>query len=258
MRRMLACWVAVGCLTPAPGVAAETRLTRARALSLARQMNPQVAARRAEQSEAEARKGQADAARWPSLELSVGSGPATKAALAPGSDIGSTRSAYDFDWSDLTVFVAGQARLLQPIYTFGKIGLRRAAAEHGIQAARARTRMTQAEVALEVARLYEAYLFAQDAELLFREGMRVAENAIERARARRAEGSPAFSEVDLLRLQLGRSAVALALNRSQTGMADARAGLEAYLGLPRGHRVSFEETSLEPVARVCPGLAPAA
>lgn len=251
MRRMLACWVAVGCLAQAQAVEARTKLTRSRALYLAKEQNPQVAASRAERTEAEARRGQADAALWPHVELEVGTGPAIKAELVPGTAVGSTRSAWDFEWDDLTVFVGGQARLVQPLYTFGKIARRRAAAAHGIEAATAQTRMTQAEVALAVARLYEGYLFAKDAELLAEEAKRIADNSLDQARALQEQGSTKFSESDILRLRVARSAAELALTQSRTGSDQARAGLEAYLGLAR-EGVTVSETALEPIGRVSP------
>ncbi len=250
MRRLLTCWTAVAALVLTTGAAAETRLSRARAIALARQQNPRVAASRAGEVEAAALKGQADAARWPRLELEAGAGPSEKAAIAPGTVVGSTRSAYDFSWSDLTVTVGGRLQVLQPLYTFGKIGYRRRAAAHGLEAAGAQTRMTQAEVALEVARLYELQLFAQEAELIFKEAVRIADRSVATARQRLQEGSTSFRELDLLRLRVAQSSARMALAQARTGIAQARAGLAAYLGLPQGGRLLFAEGGLGPVGRV--------
>ena len=219
-------------------------ITRAEALRRAVRPNPQVAAAAAEVAKAEALRGQADALRFPEVTLYGAFGPSQRAELVPGTAVQSTRSIFDTDWGDLTVTIGGRLELLQPLYTFGKIGLRREAARHGIEARRAQQAMTQAEVALEVARLYEGQLLARDMLRFAEEVEHTLQRSIADTRARMEEGVGDVSELDLLRLETAVSAARVVKNQAAAGLAQAGAGLVAYLGLPAGTQLEPAEPEL--------------
>jgi outer membrane protein TolC len=116
---------------------AET-LSRGSAIALALSQNPRVAAARAVESQAAARRSQVEAARLPTITATFGVGPSLKARLVPGSAVESTENAYgDVGLGDLSVVALGQLELIQPIYTFGKLDERWRAAGHEIQARQA-------------------------------------------------------------------------------------------------------------------------
>ncbi len=221
------------------------QLSRPTVINRALGHNPQVAAAHSREAQSKAEKLQADSARYPQVSVEIGVGPSLRAELVPGSAVESTRSRYELSTRDLSVVVGGRLSVLQPLYTFGKIDGFRDAARHGLQARRAQTRMTQAEIALEVARLYEALLFARDATRFFEE----LENYVERAIISTQErlNGDSVTEQDLLRLQTSLGAVRLSLHYASAGQQQARAGLVAYLGLSPGASLEAREDQLLPL-----------
>jgi outer membrane protein len=222
-------------------------MSRGGAIARALGNNPQIAARRAVEAQAEARRAQVDAARFPRVTLSLGVGPSLKAELVPGSAVQSTENAYgDVGLNDLSIVLGGQLEVLQPLYTFGKIDEREHATEHEIAARRAQTEMTRAELAVTVARLYESLLLARDAGLFLDETAHWLARSIEDAE-RELAANTGLREEDLLRLRAAMGAVRLGLNQARAGQRQAEAGLVAYLGLPRGSSIETKERGLEPL-----------
>ena len=249
MRPILAALLLASALLAATAnVRAEQQLSRGSVVARALQQNPQVAAARSRQTQAEAEKAQANSARWPEITVELGVGPSLRAELVPGSGVESTRSRYELSASDLSVVVGGRVNVVQPLYTFGKIDGFRSAAAHGVRAREAQARMTQAEVAIEAARLYETLLFARDAQRFFEELQNYVERSILSSEERLS--TEAVTEQDVLRLQTALAAVKLSLHYAQAGQEQARAGLVAYLGLPPATTFVVREDQLLPVRMV--------
>src|SRR5512145_1223068 len=124
----------VNALVSTAASAQAEQLSRASVVVRALRQNPQLAAARSRQAQAEAEQTQADSARWPEITVELGVGPSLRAELAPGSGVESTRSRYELSASDLSVVVGGRLNVLQPLYTFGKIDGFRSAAAHGVRA----------------------------------------------------------------------------------------------------------------------------
>jgi outer membrane protein TolC len=226
-------------------------LSRTSALLRALEQNPKIAESRAEIAEAKAKKDQAHAARMPDLSLEAGVAPGLRAKLVPGTAVESTKSWTDVSIDDLSIVVGGRASVVQPLYTFGKIGHRADAAEHGVRAKEAETEMTAADVALDVARLYEQHLFASDAEMFFQEIVFTIGRSIEDTRERlRAPKSDDVSESDLLRFETAHSAALVAQHQAAWNAATTLEGIRAYLAIPRGTRVEIAEPHLEPIGPV--------
>ena len=88
------------------------------------------------------------------VTFTAGIGPSMKATVVPGTQVESTKSLYhDLSVSDLSAVFLGNLTAIQPLYTFGKIAIRQEAADAGLRAREAQTRMTKADVAFEVAQL---------------------------------------------------------------------------------------------------------
>jgi outer membrane protein len=220
-------------------------LSRGAAIARALKQSPQLAAARAVEEQAEARHGQAGAARFPTLTVSVAVGPSLKAKLVPGSAVQSTQNAYgDVGWNDLSIVVGGQLQALQPLYTFGKIDFREQAAEHEIRARRAQSEMTRADVAFSVASLYEGMLLAREAERFLAETEHWLERTVENT-ARQIAADTGMTEQDLLRLQAAMAALQLAHNPASAAQRQAQAGLVAYLGFPAGTELDASEPGLD-------------
>ena len=227
----------------AQGENTASTLTRSAAITRALTQNPQVAAARAAESEAAARKGQAEAARLPAVSLVLGAGPSLKAERRPGT-ADSVKSTYDVGFDDLTASFGGQLDITQPLYTFGKIAHRHDAASHELNARKAQTQMTQAQLAVTVAQVYEGYLFARDAERFFSETEHWLMRTEEDTRTEIESGADT-PEKDLLRLQAAIGAIRLGLHQAQASRRQAAAGLRAYLNLPKGEPSEPSEPALE-------------
>jgi outer membrane protein TolC len=236
---------------PAGGSGRARTLDRRSAIREALAQNPQIAAARAEEAAVAAQQRQVSALHWPIVSLTGGVGPALTAELVPGTAVQSTRTTYsDFRFSDLSAVFLGELTVIQPLYTFGKIALRGEAAARGRQAREAQTRMRKADVALEVARLYEGYLMARDFERFFDETIHWLESTLETTQDKLAKKVANTSERDVLRVQTAMALARMGVNLARAGMAQARAGLVAYLGLPGGEQVEVAEVELVPVGRV--------
>jgi outer membrane protein TolC len=113
--------------------------------------------------------------------------------------------------------VGGSVSLVQPLYTFGKIDSVLDAAAHGVKARGAMVLATEADVALEVAKLYESLLLAREATRFAEE----LENSLSRTLVatdqRVAAHAPEVGEKDVLRLQAALSAVRIVLLASASG-----------------------------------------
>jgi outer membrane protein TolC len=228
-----------------PAAAAAAPLTRRRALDLALRGNPQIAAARADVEAVVAQKRQAKALAFPIITLDVGLGPAQQATLVPGSGIQSTETSFSLN--ALSVFFRGDLEIIQPLYTFGKISNRKAAAEHGIRARQAQVEMTRADVALEVARLYESFLYARDAQRLFEEIEHILDGSIGTTKDHMKQQKGNVDEQDLLRLQTTRALAGYGLDHAVAGARAAQAGLAAYLGIALADALPGEDT-LVPIA----------
>lgn len=226
-------------------------LSRAYVLRRAASRNPQVASTRAEVLRAQAQQGQVRAARFPDVEVVAAAATSLQADLVDDQTNGvqSTRSAYDFDLGrDLSVAFGGQITVIQPLYTFGKIDLRADAAERAERAARAQVEMTQADVALEAAKLYEGHLYAK-AVLLFVSSVEdIAKKSLEETEFLLEEGSPDVKPQDKLRLQAALGVAALARHRAEAGLDQSREGLRAYLDLPDDAEIVLEDEYQDPIA----------
>ncbi|HXI56558.1 MAG TPA: TolC family protein [Polyangia bacterium] len=234
-----------------PGVAFARTLDRRGAIRAALVQNPQVAAARAEEAAAQAQLRQVDAARAPMLTLDGGVGPSLVASLVPGTATQSIQDQYrNFRWSDLSAVFVGELRVIQPLYTFGKIALRGEAASHGLRARQAQTRMQRADVAFEVAQLYESCLYARDVERFLNEIDHWLDSTLQATQTKLVEGAGSVTDRDVLRLQSARALAAMGLNQARAGLAQARGGLAAYLGIPADEPLTFAEEDLVPVGRV--------
>ena len=107
--------------------------------------------------------------------------------------------------------------------------------------------MQRADVAFEVARIYEAHLLARDAERFFDEMLHWMNSTLEATQEKLAADAANVSERDVLRLQSARALAEMGLQEARTGMIQSRAGLAAYLGLPEGEEIVVAEQELLPV-----------
>lgn len=247
----LALAVAVALSCALAGRATARKLDRWTAVKTALAQNPQIAAARAEEEVLRAQRRQVTAAHMPIVALSLGVGPSDKATLVPGTSVTSVQQQYkNFTWNQLSVLFLGNLTVIQPIYTFGKIAKRGEAAEHGLRARQAQTRMQSADVAFEVAQLYEAMLYARDAGRFFQEMKDWLEKILQQTEEMVAKKVGHANERDILRIQAGLGMADLGIHEANAGEAEARAGLCAYLGYPQSEVLEPAEDELAPVGPI--------
>ena len=166
-----------------------------------------------------------DAARWPIVTLDAGVGPSLQATLVPGTAAQSVEQQYrNLRLSDLSAAFVGNLSVIQPLYTFGKIATRQEAAAHGLRAREAQTRMQRSDVAFEVARIYEGYLLARDADRFLAETIHWLESTLESTQDRLAQRRHHVTERDVLRLQAAMGLAWIGLNQARAGEAQAHGG----------------------------------
>jgi outer membrane protein TolC len=238
-RRALATAVLAWACVTGPGARGKT-LDRRGAVAAALAQNPQIAAARAEEAVLEAERAQVRAAHLPAITLDAGIGPSDKATLIPGTDM-SVEQQYHGVFNTLSAVFIGNVSVIQPLYTFGKIALRGEAAQAGLRARQAQTRMKKADVAFAVAQLYEGFLYARDAERFFHEMDHWLEATLEQTENMVEKHMGNANERDILRIQAALGLAAMGLNAARAGQAEARAGLAAYLGLGEAFDVVEDE-----------------
>jgi outer membrane protein TolC len=223
-------------------------LDRQAAIRAALAQNPQIAAARAEEAAMKALGRQADALRWPIVSTTAGVAPGLKATLVPGTSVTSVEKQYsNWDIADLTTVFLANITIVQPLYTFGKIAIRQEAAAHGLRAREAQTRMQRADVAFEVARIYESYLMAREAFRFFGETVHWLESTLEGTQDRLSKNVKGVTDRDVLRLQAAIGPAEMGVHQGEAGMAQAMAGLQAYLALPMSETIAFPDDEQVPV-----------
>jgi len=245
----LVCTVLAGGAAAAPPTV--VTLDRRGAIHLALSQNPRIAAARAEEAVVAAQRRQVDAARFPIVGLDAGVGPSLKATLVPGTAVQSVERGYsDLKVADLSAVFLANLTVAQPLYTFGKIALRQEATDHGVLARRAQTRMERADVAFEVAQLYESYLLARDAGRFLGEVLHWLQSTEDTTAAKLADQVANVSDREVLRLNAATGLARMGMSQALAGQAQAEAGLVAYLGLPVGQTLAVAELDLEPVGHL--------
>lgn len=233
----------------APSATATVTVSRLEVIRRAAELNPQVASARAEIQRYEALQDQVFAARFPTISMTVGVATSLQADVVTPNGVDSRRSAYDdFSFDQLSAAFIGQLQAIQPLYTFGKIDLRGEAADHGLSARKAQVRMTQGDIALEAAKIYEGLIYAK-AVLLFLDDLKgIAEKSLEQTEELIEEGAPDVSEQDILRVKSAQGLANLGRTEAEAGVSQATEGIRAYLSLPKGVTIIAADEYLEPVS----------
>lgn len=227
-------------------------LDRGEALRRVLKLNPQITAQQAEELRAKARIGQVNAVKWPQLSLLAGVATGFSAENSDRSQNGvrsELEAIGEFNIDQVRPTFLGQVTITQPLYTFGKIGKREAAAKASLKAAKAQTRLKASEVAVEFANIYESHLYAKDIKLFVTDILGVVEGSIEETQIRLEAEAFDVTRQDLLRLQAGLGAAKLILNQANAGISQTLEGLRAYLQLPHDTEFKTKEAHLDPVSK---------
>ena len=147
---------------------------------------------------------------------------------------------------DMSWFTQLDLRLVQPLWTFGKLGSRIEAAGHAVEAAEAGMDKTRADVLLLVRQLYWGVVLAQELEAAAEDVLEKVIDADSTFQRQYEEGTA--TQNDLFKFQIFRYEVNRRHREVIAGLDQARAGLRAALGLGEDVTVLVEEEGLDPVS----------
>jgi outer membrane protein len=128
------------------------------------------------------------------------------------------------------VFTRTELKLIQPVYTFGKISAGVHAAESGVKASQQRQVGLLADLELNVRKAYWGAKLARSILATLNEGSGYLDQAQKKIEQELADGSGDASVTDRLRLRTMRAEIDARILEAQRGADLARSGLRALIG----------------------------
>jgi len=190
---------------------------------------------------AEAKLNEAKAHRFPQIELLGLMGPISK---ARGNQV--TSSDRIDHLHGLTIFARGDATIVQPLYTFGKISERMTAASHGIEVDRAKKVQKENEIALKVKEYYYGLLLARELKALVSEVGEILDKARGKARKLLDKGSENVDALDIYKLDAFSGQVRKYTEEAIKGESLALAALRVEMGIPSETEFDIATARLTP------------
>ncbi len=215
-------------------------------LDLARKGNPGLQANAQATASAEAQALGAYRSRFPTGELTSTLAPMTEIRcrnnnpsdpdFSPLENCTNTNfsyqssSTFDAITNISGIFTRTELKLIQPIYTFGKISAGITAAEAGVEATRSKQMGQVNDVELSVRKAYWGGKLAREMLSMLDEGLSFITEAQKKIDEELADGSGNASVTDRLRLRAMRSEIESRVLEAQRGSELAKAGLRALIG----------------------------
>jgi outer membrane protein len=145
------------------------------------------------------------------------------------------------------VFTRTELKLVQPIYTFGKISAGVAAAESGVKASQNRQFGLVADLELNVRKAYWGAKLAREILATLKEGSGYLEKAQKKIEDELADGSGEASVTDRLRLRTMRAEIDARILEAQRMSDLAHSGLRALVGPEAPPDLDVDENAIEAV-----------
>jgi outer membrane protein TolC len=143
------------------------------------------------------------------------------------------------------VFTRTELKIVQPLYTFGKISAGINAAELGVDASRSKESGQVADVELNVRRAYWAAKLAREMLSMLDEGLDYLNDAQKKIDEELAEGTGNASVTDRLRLRTMRADIEARSLEAQRGADLAKAGLRVLIGPSAPADLEVDDAPLE-------------
>ena len=191
-----------------------------------------------------AKRDQADAARYPQIELTavVGPSPRARGTVVDSPDRRDSPTINN-------VFEIVEMTLVQPLYTFGKISSFREAADAGVRVDRAKVEEKASDVILRIKELYYGRLLASDLLGLIDEISEDLDKAAEKTERQLKADAPGVDEVDLYKLKAFRGEALRNRYEAQKGFDLATAALRTFAGLDPGQPLELDAKGLDAAPR---------
>jgi outer membrane protein len=146
------------------------------------------------------------------------------------------------------VFTRTEIKLVQPIYTFGKISAGVEAAESGVKASQSRQVGLVADLDLNVRKAYWGAKLAHEILETLNEGSGYLDKAQQKIDEELADGSGDASVTDRLRLRTMRAEIDARILEAKRGATLARSGLRALIGQGAPADLDVDRDPLAPLA----------
>lgn len=147
--------------------------------------------------------------------------------------------------NDLSWFTQVDLRLVQPLYTFGKISHRIDAAGWAVEAAEAGMDRTRADVLLLTRQLYWGVVLAQELEGVVGSVVSRMAEAEEKLMEQYDEGTA--TQNDVFKFQIFQYEINRRVREVEAGLHEAREGLRSSLGMESGVTVRVADEDLQPL-----------
>jgi len=221
-------------------------LTLPQLINLALKYSPEVKASQSEVALAEAQKAEVRGYKFPQLELTGLGGPVPTARHPKV--VGQNIVYPDPKWevNGITVFGRLDFRVLQPLYTFGKIAHREKAADKYIKVKTAEVDSKRGEIIYRVAEAYYGLILAQQGKDAVKEARSYLSDARDRITRLLSLKSPAVKDTDPYRLAVYEGGVEKFAAEAEEGAKVAYAALKALIGYGPGQEFQVPAELPEP------------
>lgn len=142
-------------------------------------------------------------------------------------------------------FTRTELKLVQPIYTFGKLTAGVAAAESGVKASQERQLGLMADLELNIRKAYWGAKLARELLNTLNEGVKYLDQAEKKVEGELADGSGTSSVTDRMRLRTTRAEIEARTLEAKRGADLARSGLRALIGPDAPADLDVDEDALD-------------
>jgi outer membrane protein TolC len=151
-------------------------------------------------------------------------------------------------FEDLGPFTRIELEINIPLWTFGKLGAALEAAQQGLESTRAAGASKRTEVVLNTKQLYYSVLLTQQLSGVLHDMLDTLDKAIAKTQRRLDEGSKSVTELDVLKLKIGRAKLAKGVLEVDAAHPLARAALARAIGQPDAAAFDIADRRLDPIA----------
>ncbi|MCZ6480814.1 MAG: TolC family protein [candidate division NC10 bacterium] len=192
-------------------------------------------------------KGQADAARWAQIDANLFGGPSTKNELRSDTGIIDSKTTTS-DIKVNGVFGRAVIRVVQPLYTFNKIGSFREAASRGVRVSQAAVGQQASEVVLQVKQAYYGALLASDTRAFLKGLLKDVRDSLKTTERRVEAGSAAATLGDVYQLRSFAARIEKGIADAGEGHTIAMDGLRTLMQLEPGVQFKLVDRNLTAAA----------
>lgn len=209
-------------------------------IQMALKFSPQVKELQQEVEMSKTRLDEAKGYQLPQIEVTAISGPSPK---ARGNQIESNYRNDEIN--GIGIFGNLELKVVEPIYTFGKITEGKKAATHGIHVDESRVKQKATDVALEIKKYYYGYLASIEGNKLVNEIDGYLNTSIDRTKKLLDSEAGKATEIDLQKLEAYKGLLAKYHEETAKNIIMSKEAIRTFIGLEKGSEFELKDKSLE-------------